>query len=282
MTTIRISHVILAACVLASPAAAQQQKLGTQQPLSKQLPLSQSSGGATQNQQGTGSGLQTQQQGSSLAPDPQQLGKPTLRVTNLLGQPVASYYLDAGSQQIVPVATIGPGAAENYDVQANQVWIFGVDQKEIQRYMATAAPQQTVTIGRASLPQQPQQQSAGGSSQSQQTGRSGHQTMANAGPVVPPVILTPPTPLNPQSSSDGSFPTAQSWGGVIRSGPGLDFDRLGSVAEGTPIEILARTGDMMNGYSWFQIRYGNGVGYQWGGIICGVGQPIDGAFEVCN
>ena len=40
---------------------------------------------------------------------------------------------------------------------------------------------------------------------------------------------------------------------------------------------------MDNDYPWFKIRYrGNRQGYQWGGSVCGLDQPIDGAFETCR
>lgn len=74
-----------------------------------------------------------------------------------------------------------------------------------------------------------------------------------------------------------------SWGGVIRSGPSMDYDRVGTVAEGTPLTLLANTGQSMNGYDWFQVRLPNGlVGYQWGGIICGEVMEIPGTFRTCT
>lgn len=77
--------------------------------------------------------------------------------------------------------------------------------------------------------------------------------------------------------------SAQSWGGIVRAGPSLDAQRLDSLSEREQIALLQDSGVSMNGYSWFQIRYrDNRVGYQWGGIICGVGQPIPGAFQICN
>lgn len=267
MMYLRIPCMILAAFAIALPADAQQQPLGTQQPLGKQQPLGHGQPGVVGGQIGT-SQSQRLSQGGSSTPAMQPVGAAKLRVTNSLAQPVDSYRFDDTAQQMVSVATIAPGASQEYDVRQNQVWVFGVNQSEVQRYVASAAPQQTVTIGSASQVQQP--------------GQSGQPAMANSGPVIAPVIVTQPTPLNPRQGDRGSFPPAKSWGGIVRSGPGLEYDKLGSVAERTPIEILARTGDIMNGYPWFQIRFGDGVGYQWGGIICGVNQPIDGAYEVCN
>ena len=72
-------------------------------------------------------------------------------------------------------------------------------------------------------------------------------------------------------------------GGVVRSGPGREFSRLGALAEGERITLIENTGVMDNDYPWFKIRYrGNRQGYQWGGIVCGLDQPIDGAFETCR
>jgi hypothetical protein len=79
-----------------------------------------------------------------------------------------------------------------------------------------------------------------------------------------------------------SFP-ARSWGGIVRSGPGMEFDKLASLREGDPIVILSRTEVVMNGYPWFRIEYGDRkTGFQWGGIICAVGGPVDGTFETCR
>ena len=48
---------------------------------------------------------------------------------------------------------------------------------------------------------------------------------------------------------------AGSWGGVVRSGPGREFSRLGSLAEGERITLIENTGVLDNDYSWFKIRY---------------------------
>lgn len=74
-----------------------------------------------------------------------------------------------------------------------------------------------------------------------------------------------------------------SWGGVVRSGPGMETNRVDSLQKGEAIELLQDSGVHMNGYNWYQIRYrGNQIGYQWGGIICGRYQPVPGVHEVCN
>ena len=73
-----------------------------------------------------------------------------------------------------------------------------------------------------------------------------------------------------------------SYGGKVRSGPGMQYRQVGSLREGDGILILNGTGAMMNGYEWFQIRYRNGrTGYQWGGLMCSQ-SPYPTIFQVCN
>lgn len=87
---------------------------------------------------------------------------------------------------------------------------------------------------------------------------------------------------NDSGGTTGSGEVA-SWGGVVRSGPGMETARIDSLKQGEPIELLQDSGVHMNGYNWYQIRYrGNKIGYQWGGIICGRYQPVPGVHEVCN
>ncbi len=75
---------------------------------------------------------------------------------------------------------------------------------------------------------------------------------------------------------------AGSWGGIVRSGPGMDFPRVASLDEGEPIQVLERTEVMMNGYPWFKISYRGGrKGYKWGGILCAFGAERDGLFQTC-
>jgi membrane-bound inhibitor of C-type lysozyme len=62
---------------------------------------------------------------------------------------------------------------------------------------------------------------------------------------------------------------ARSYGGIVRSGPGMEFDRVTSLREGDPVTLLTNTGETMNGYDWFMIMLPNGdIGYQWGGSLC--------------
>ncbi len=75
---------------------------------------------------------------------------------------------------------------------------------------------------------------------------------------------------------------AKSWGGVVRSGPGMEFKQVASLKEGEKITVIEDAGVEMNGYRWYKIRFGaNKVGFQWGGILCPVGKPVAGAFQSC-
>lgn len=86
-----------------------------------------------------------------------------------------------------------------------------------------------------------------------------------------------------QASPDVDFPQpGYSYGGKVRSGPGMQFRQVGSLREGDDILILNGTGTMMNGYEWFEIRYQNGrTGFQWGGIMCSQ-TPYPTIFRVCD
>jgi hypothetical protein len=76
---------------------------------------------------------------------------------------------------------------------------------------------------------------------------------------------------------------AASWGGVVRTGPGKSYDRIGTLEEGEHIMLLENTGVMENGFPWFKVEiWGSREGYQWGGIICGLNAPVEGAYEVCT
>ncbi|PVB62811.1 MliC family protein [Labrenzia sp. 011] len=97
------------------------------------------------------------------------------------------------------------------------------------------------------------------------------------------VLATFFLPIYPAlASPDVDFPQpGQSFGGKVRSGPGMQYQQVGSLHERDDILILNGTGVMMNGYEWFQIRYGRGqTGYQWGGLICSQ-KPYQTIYKVC-
>ena len=74
-----------------------------------------------------------------------------------------------------------------------------------------------------------------------------------------------------------------SLGGKIRSGPGLNFEQIGSVFGTKPITIVKDSGIVMDGYGWFEIKLDSGeTGFQWGGILCSAGDPIPGVYERCE
>lgn len=58
---------------------------------------------------------------------------------------------------------------------------------------------------------------------------------------------------------------AGSWGGKVRSGPGTPHLQVASLQNGDAVTLIEQTDDVMNGYPWFRIRFGeNQIGYQWG------------------
>lgn len=86
---------------------------------------------------------------------------------------------------------------------------------------------------------------------------------------------------NPQPEINYPY-QASSWGGIVRTGPGMHFDRTASLFEKEAITIVARTSEMMNGYPWMQVKYRNNqYGYQWGGIICATDHPRSELHELC-
>jgi hypothetical protein len=76
---------------------------------------------------------------------------------------------------------------------------------------------------------------------------------------------------------------AGSWGGIVRAGPGMDYDRVASLREGEAVTLLANTHIERDGYPWFLIRFrGNQLGFQWGGILCRKDIPVAGVYETCT
>ena len=74
----------------------------------------------------------------------------------------------------------------------------------------------------------------------------------------------------------------RSWGGKLRAGPGMKYDKIGSLGEGDRVTLLENTGVEMNGYNWFKIRRSNGQeGYKWSGILCSGALHVIGIYEKC-
>jgi uncharacterized protein YecT (DUF1311 family)/membrane-bound inhibitor of C-type lysozyme len=88
-------------------------------------------------------------------------------------------------------------------------------------------------------------------------------------------------PPRPGGVPAGAF-AAKSWGGIVRAGPGQQFNRVASLNEGEPITVLERSGAVFQGRPWFRISFRGQVGYHWGGIICPIGRPVPGTWQVCN
>ena len=89
---------------------------------------------------------------------------------------------------------------------------------------------------------------------------------------------------DPPRRRGGDLPhAAQSWGGSVRAAPDVDSRKIASLREGEPITILEQAdAPFFQDLPWFRIRFHGRTGYQWGGIICPIGEPIEGTFEVCH
>lgn len=87
-----------------------------------------------------------------------------------------------------------------------------------------------------------------------------------------------------QQGNHISFPRkAKSWGGIVRSGPGQHYRKVGSLREGEWVTILERTNEIFQDRPWFKIKYRGGrIGYKWGGILCSVGEFVEGTYQTCN
>lgn len=86
---------------------------------------------------------------------------------------------------------------------------------------------------------------------------------------------------------DQQMKEGASLGGNVRSGPGTNYDRIGSLAEGALVSLEENTGTMYDGYPWFRIvQYDMSTGaelmsgYQWGGILCAF-NDVPGVFQTC-
>ena len=76
--------------------------------------------------------------------------------------------------------------------------------------------------------------------------------------------------------------TGVSYGGVLRSGPGMQYRKVASMQEGDPVDIIEDTGVWFNEYKWYRVRTHRGEGYHWGGIFCvNMDTEIEGIFGKC-
>ena len=74
-----------------------------------------------------------------------------------------------------------------------------------------------------------------------------------------------------------------SWGGNVRSGPSTEYPKIGSLKNGDPVVLLKKQRPARDGFNWFKIAYRNGrVGYQWGGILCGFNNKVNGTYGLCE
>jgi hypothetical protein len=79
----------------------------------------------------------------------------------------------------------------------------------------------------------------------------------------------------------GALDSGMSYGGVLRSGPGMNYRRIGSLSEGDWIEVLEATDEWMGDYQWFYVNSPLGEGYHWGGIFC-TRDELDGVLTTCS
>ena len=74
-----------------------------------------------------------------------------------------------------------------------------------------------------------------------------------------------------------------SWGGNVRSGPSMDYPKIGSLQNGDPVVLLKKQKPSSDGFNWFKIIYDKGqIGYQWGGILCGFDNKVNGTYGLCE
>jgi len=71
-----------------------------------------------------------------------------------------------------------------------------------------------------------------------------------------------------------------SYGGQLRAGPGMDFQVIGTLAEGDAITVLENAFAYYQDYQWFYVDSYLGAGYHWGGIICTYGY-VEGVYMTC-
>lgn len=81
---------------------------------------------------------------------------------------------------------------------------------------------------------------------------------------------------------DGQYADAgHSYGGVLRTGPGMGYRRAGSLQDGDWIDVITPTGDWFDGYQWYYVNTHLGEGYHWGGIFC-TEYPLEGVLTTCS
>jgi hypothetical protein len=94
-------------------------------------------------------------------------------------------------------------------------------------------------------------------------------------------LYPPEAPMQDQYYTDNAL--GYSHGGILRSGPGMNFRKLASLQQNDWLEILEDTGVWFDGYKWFRVQSPMGTGYHWGGIFCvDRGQNLEGILNYCN
>lgn len=76
-----------------------------------------------------------------------------------------------------------------------------------------------------------------------------------------------------------------STGGNVRSTPDTRGEKLDTLAAATPIRIVTRLPFKLDGFNWFEIRYGpnfDNTGYHWGGIMCANSKEVTGVLSYCK
>lgn len=78
---------------------------------------------------------------------------------------------------------------------------------------------------------------------------------------------------------------AGSWGGIVRAGPGQDYDKIASLKEGEEVTLMGPGQPVQaNDYPWFKISFGDGdkTGYMWGGLLCSTGAERPDIYKLCT
>lgn len=76
---------------------------------------------------------------------------------------------------------------------------------------------------------------------------------------------------------------AGSWGDIVRDGPGQNHRKLATLREGERVKLIQNTSVMFDGFPWWMIEYRGGrQGFQWGGILCALDEPMEGVYEACG